>query len=73
MGEMTMEWQPIETAPKDGERFFAATGSHIFVCQWGDHYLRGPDGKDRFGWVNADGQPGNTASPDRWLPALTKS
>jgi hypothetical protein len=64
-----MEWQKIDTAPKDGSRFLAADSySGRYVCRWGSHYTRSMDGKDKEGCVNADGQPGNTASPKHWMP-----
>jgi hypothetical protein len=30
-----LEWQPIETAPKDGRSFLAVRGGSPFICRWG--------------------------------------
>ena len=30
-----MNWQPIETAPKDGTRILVRGGGNVFVAGWG--------------------------------------
>lgn len=59
----TPEWQPIETAPKDGTGFIARSGykydNEAFYCVWGireNHFVK-PE-YDSEGWVN----------PTHWMP-----
>lgn len=37
-----MEWQPIETAPKDGTKFIALKGSQARTTYHGQHYVKYP-------------------------------
>jgi len=70
-------WQPIETAPKDGECVLLykpnerMVGQYIIVGYWGEW----PDRED--GWVAADGKPQGYLSsvtgtrqgyPTHWQP-----
>ena len=57
------EWQPIETAPKDGTRILTASrhnsGWWLIVAEWG--------GKSPPRWI--DSFIGRTAqSPTHWMP-----
>lgn len=61
------EWQPIETAPKDGRKFLACW--HGKNQKTGDQYKYEPecmawDGD--FYWVVDGGQP--SVSPTHWMP-----
>lgn len=33
---MNTQWQPIETAPKDGTKYLATNGVHTTDCSWDD-------------------------------------
>jgi hypothetical protein len=48
------EWQPIDTAPKDGTHFLTTSrylGGEIFICTWGDRAMVHSDGKEHHsGW-----------------------
>lgn len=63
-----MDWQSIETAPRDGSKFLAARGHDLYLCHWSSLFLRGIDGKEQRGWVRSDGPPGNVATPTHWMP-----
>jgi hypothetical protein len=53
------EWQPIETAPKDGSPFLALEGARHFDCWWHDA------GCGEFYWMDeADSEP----NPTHWMP-----
>lgn len=65
-----MEWQPIETAPKDGAWFSAWDGSEVFPCCWGDWF-------GQAGWCYGDCTYGGTLyeglnladiQPTHWMP-----
>lgn len=55
---MTMEWQPIETAPKDGADILTYSRHHMSVRYWGE----GEDGE--MAW-----QPRIRGEfPTHWIP-----
>ena len=60
------EWQPIETAPKDGSRFLAFHDGHVDFWHWQDFKDGGkaPVGWRNFVYVYPDG--GNI--PSHWMP-----
>lgn len=63
------EWQPIETAPKDGQTIlgwsddFTEPTRFLWAClhQWNDP-------KDVFGWVEVDGDWSTSAKVTHWMP-----
>jgi hypothetical protein len=59
------EWQPIETAPKDGRDVLLGwiSAKHVLIGRWGNHGGRySTDGwRDREGFALSDG-------PDVWMP-----
>lgn len=76
------EWQPIETAPKDGSWIWGYGDGEQFKCRWHDKRLPAPDdyGHDA-GWGDRTGlcNPGNSAihqdyqwpplnQPSHWMP-----
>jgi hypothetical protein len=60
---MTLTWQPIATAPRDGKPFLAFDPSLFGICiaQW-----------DRIGWVvdkgSQDGLPYEDQPLSHWMP-----
>lgn len=71
-----MEWQPIETAPKDGTWIFLGGGHtddeaeprSCAVAQWTD-YLNGGKTKPhwQFAWYDG-GYYGRYENPTHWMP-----
>jgi hypothetical protein len=68
-----MEWQPIETAPKDGTCFIAFTPKGVCRCMWaavdwGDH----PLDPTVYWWADPDGnllfEDGPHDAPTHWMP-----
>lgn len=55
------DWQPIETAPKDGTWFLACCRDGIVprLVRWADRYDRLPIGNDHAVW---------SSLPTHWLP-----
>lgn len=67
------EWQPIETAPRDGTEFMALSYHGLSKCKWekvdwGDH----PDDRTSYWWVDPDDnvyfEDGLNDAPTHWLP-----
>lgn len=61
-----MEWQPIETAPKDG------TNILLFIPEWRPEYQRvvGHWGRSFFGekWFDNVGMKALSCRPSHWMP-----
>lgn len=75
---MSDDWQPIETAPKDGTRIIAWRVNVMspFVVFWREHGLSAEDGE--FGWLTLSGIKVHRcygADPTHWmsLPAPPSS
>ena len=69
-----MDWQPIETAPRDGTEFLATHTRLKFVrpyiCSWGRCKLQ-PDGyvaNSGKEWWRAYGQTKLAPRPTHWMP-----
>lgn len=65
-----MEWQPIETAPKDGSKVFAATAPYVWVAfggwrKWGVEEERWLADFGREGWLPT------IQGPTHWLAPPT--
>lgn len=61
-----MNWQPIDTAPKDGTPFLAYDSHRqaMFVAKWHHNYSDNPaDGY----WSNIVGDD-DTCHPTHWMP-----
>lgn len=69
-----MEWLPIDSAPKRGEKILLRFGEEaVSVAYWDEYYADGGSGcTDGFAWIEpCSGEPLNlhySASPDGWLP-----
>lgn len=68
---MNSEWQPIETAPKDGTEILASDGIDVFMCKWDENAYKDPS------WISTYGdcytvwdQMENTFDehPTHWTP-----
>ena len=58
------EWQPIETAPKDGNDILvAAFGNSILVVAY-DENMQHPD----YPWITLDGPRYHREAPTHWMP-----
>lgn len=69
-----MNWQPIETAPKDGTEIILYNGNDISI---GYFASCGYDNDDRYQWIVFDadifpgmlnGWPNNEHGPTHWMP-----
>jgi hypothetical protein len=65
-GAAGSQWQPIETAPKDGTKVLAYTNDgykYPLICQcvWGDGAW----------WPDVWESPDEPLSPTHWMPLLT--
>ena len=67
------EWQPIETAPKDGTAILASgvnlgtgPGRHYAVCSW--EHCAEPRPEDWSGWYETDGDGGPYPWLTHWMP-----
>lgn len=62
-----MEWQPIETAPKDGRRCLVINDRGIFAVEWDSDWFSS-DGW----WLCVDGKhndsPLRGETPTHWMP-----
>ena len=63
-----MEWQPIETAPKDGAEILITDGQTVAVVSWNEYAAELYDG---IGWTDMGemgwgGMVG--AEPTHWMP-----
>lgn len=54
------EWQPIETAPKDGTRILVTADDHIHAAHYDKTYSSPWRITDGFGW--------SVGTPDCWMP-----
>jgi hypothetical protein len=57
-----MEWQPIETAPKDGTPILiyeTTLGPVTYVCFWNSFHEY---------WVEAEGEQYSSFNPTHWMP-----
>jgi hypothetical protein len=72
-----MNWQPIETAPKDGTQILIADGKHVTISRWYVHYMNGePDPYRKPEWEQAEmcgGMGGyyGPLQPTHWMPLPT--
>ena len=63
------EWQPIETAPKDGSSIIVCDSKIGFVCEacWWDSWY---SNKNNTGWMiaNCDEEYGHYIDATHWMP-----
>ena len=62
------EWQPIETAPKDGTKLIGYSGGRVSVIFYGEYYL------NQFVWFTGGTLPTMNAEPQifeptHWMPS----
>lgn len=66
------EWQPIETAPKDGTEFIGLKGRLVFRTKNQQYYVKwphevgGPTYRDE--WTYEDASSFTPWSPTHWMP-----
>jgi hypothetical protein len=64
-------WQPIETAPKDGTRIIVTNGDEMEICSWGQ--INPVDSPDYIGWIYGDSDDYSVRaymeSPTHWMNA----
>jgi hypothetical protein len=63
-GMRVAEWQPIETAPKDGTWFLALQDGDIYPCEWDAE--RADEGPPREGWYDHFNH--SFEAPTHWQP-----
>lgn len=67
------EWQPIETAPRDGTEFIALSPKGVSRCKWADvDWDEHPLGRVYKWWINPDDEfwfeDGPHDAPTHWMP-----
>lgn len=70
------EWQPIETAPKDGTRILATNGSRVFIAYWIENASVNPtEGPEEPHWIEFECEDYwysvhlfGSAAPTHWMP-----
>lgn len=61
------EWQPIETAPKDGTNIILCQGARVTAGEW--YSDRGDEDRDGWeGWMSQDGGFADDDPPEYWMP-----
>lgn len=75
-GLLVPEWQPIETAPKDGTVIWLAKEGHMRLGLWtngAEHENHGTKDGGWIDWVNAHGTGprGLRFAPTHWMPLPT--
>lgn len=63
---MTTEWQPIETAPKDGTWILIASLANMDIGHWDDHWIDGA--WLRFQTAEYDNDGAEIRGPTHWQP-----
>lgn len=68
-----MDWQPISTAPKDGEWIIATDGREVEPLAWvedgyGDGYTGWAYGSTSWGGTLYDGTNDAAMKPTHWMP-----
>jgi len=63
-------WQPIETAPKDGTRIILTDGEEMEICSWGSPYP--VDFPEKKAWIFGRGDDYSNYNqfffPTHWMP-----
>lgn len=65
-----MEWQPIESAPRDGTRILAGRKGWVSVVAWNPDFHAHSKSKAVGVWMDDDGDFGPDAHdwPTHWMP-----
>ena len=58
-----IDWQPIETAPRDGTEFLATNGEYRFITAW-----RPADCRSGFGSIHSCCGYYEDQKPTHWMP-----
>jgi hypothetical protein len=56
-----MDWQPIETAPKDGTNILLGWPTMVLSGYWADW-------RSRKSWVTSRGEYSDKYAPTHWMP-----
>jgi hypothetical protein len=65
-------WQPIETAPKDGQQFIGLWRGQVYTVSWVQYYVKWPheEGGPTFrgGWSAETWDQHMPCQPTHWMP-----
>jgi hypothetical protein len=70
-GQMSMDWQPIETAPLDGSKVIILLNGHVTVGDYSvrEHFENGKSVYRNASWrVLGMYWPGEEPAPTHWMP-----